>query len=75
MNIQILCYATFADKSPENANNYPISDGETIKDIVEKVGIPLDEVKIVFVNGVSAELDARLADGDRVGVFPAVGGG
>ncbi|OEU65145.1 MAG: molybdopterin synthase sulfur carrier subunit [Desulfovibrio sp. S3730MH75] len=75
MNIQILCYATFAERSPDNAKNFPISEGETVKDVVEKVGIPVDEVKIVFINGVSAILDAKLADGDRVGVFPAVGGG
>ncbi len=75
MNIQILCYATFAEKSPENANNFPVYEGETVKDIVVKLAIPVDEVKIVFINGVSADLDAKLADGDRVGVFPAVGGG
>ncbi|ACS80303.1 MoaD/ThiS family protein [Maridesulfovibrio salexigens] len=75
MKITLLCYATFAVKSPENSEAYPISEGETVTDVLERVGIPIDEVKIVFINGKSSKFDAVLQDGDRVGVFPAVGGG
>ncbi|HAS87967.1 MAG TPA: molybdopterin synthase sulfur carrier subunit [Desulfovibrio sp.] len=75
MKITLLCYATFAVKSPENSDAYPISEGETVTDVLERVGIPIEEVKIVFINGVSSEFDVELKDGDRVGVFPAVGGG
>lgn len=75
MKITLLCYATFAEKSPENSDNYPVSEGETVTDVLDRVGIPIDEVKIVFINGVSSAFDAPLSDGDRVGVFPAVGGG
>ncbi|WP_320170104.1 MoaD/ThiS family protein [Maridesulfovibrio sp.] len=75
MNITLLCYATFSEKAPENSENYPINDGETVSDVLERVGIPIEEVKIVFINGVSSAFDKVLADGDRVGVFPAVGGG
>jgi molybdopterin converting factor small subunit len=32
-------------------------------------------VKIVFVDGMAAALDAVVPDGGRVGIFPAVGGG
>ncbi len=75
MEITLLCYATFAEKSPENADHYPVDEGDRVKDVLAKVGIPLDEVKIIFINGVSSSTDTILSDGDRVGVFPAVGGG
>ncbi|WP_027721899.1 MoaD/ThiS family protein [Maridesulfovibrio zosterae] len=75
MNITLLCYATFAAKSPENSDNFPVNAGETVGDVLERIGIPIDEVKIVFINGRSSSFDAPLAAGDRVGVFPAVGGG
>ncbi len=75
MHITLLCYATFATKSPENSESFPISAGETVREVLTRVGIPLEEVKIIFINGVSSELEAVLKDGDRVGVFPAVGGG
>lgn len=75
MKITLLCYATFAVKSPDNSEAFPVAEGETVVDVLDRVGIPVDEVKIVFINGVSSNVDAVLADGDRVGVFPAVGGG
>ncbi|SDK71768.1 Sulfur carrier protein ThiS (thiamine biosynthesis) [Maridesulfovibrio ferrireducens] len=75
MNITLLCYATFAEKSPECADKFPILSGETVSDVLQRVGIPLAEVKIVFINGISSGLDVQLAEGDRLGVFPAVGGG
>lgn len=49
----------------------PISAGE----LARRVGLPLQDIKIVMVNGRRSGLDAPLADGDRVGFFPAVGGG
>ena len=49
----------------------PISTGE----LAETIGLPVGEIKIVMRNGRHAGLEDILADGDRVGYFPAVGGG
>ena len=54
---------------------FPVKDGETIQALAERLAIPIEEIKIVFVNGITVELDHPLCDGDRVGVFPPVGGG
>lgn len=43
--------------------------------LAEKLHLPLDDIKIIMINGVHASLDSPLADGDRVAFFPAVGGG
>ncbi len=43
--------------------------------LAQTLGLPLDAVKVVMVNGRRAPLAAPLADGDRVAYFPAVGGG
>ena len=75
MNISLKCYATLAQLTPANAEDLPVAPGETVGDLLTRFGIPTDEVKLIFVNGVSAPLDRPLADGDRVGVFPPVGGG
>ena len=48
---------------------------ETALELVRRLDIPLEEIKLVFVNGAAASLDTVLADGDRVGIFPPVGGG
>ncbi len=75
MPIELKCYATLAPAMPADADAFPIKDGETVLELVDRLGIPRDEIKIVFVNGVTVSLDKPLADGDRVGIFPPVGGG
>lgn len=49
----------------------PVSTGE----LAEKIGLPLREIKIIMLNGRHAGFEEGVADGDRVGYFPAVGGG
>ena len=75
MPIELKCYATLAPLTPGNADAFPIKPGETVLDLMTRLSIPPEEVKIVFVNGLTVPLDKQLADGDRVGVFPPVGGG
>ena len=47
----------------------------TIEQLLARLKIPAEQVKIVFVNHVVRKMDYCLADGDEVGVFPPVGGG
>jgi len=75
MPIELKCYATLAPMTPSNADAFPLKPGETVLGLIDRLGVPHEEVKIVFVNGVTVALDKPLADGDRVGIFPPVGGG
>ena len=42
----------------------------TTKHMIEALGVPHTEVEVVLVNGVSVDFGHRLADGDRVAVYP-----
>ena len=75
MPIDLRCFATLAPLMPANAGAFPIAPGETALELVRRLDIPLEEIKLVFVNGAAASLDTVPADGDRVGIFPPVGGG
>ncbi|MDJ0801773.1 MAG: MoaD/ThiS family protein [Desulfobacterales bacterium] len=75
MQIQLKLFATLRAYTPENAETYPIEPGTTVKQIVDTLGIPVEEAKLVFVNSTRRDFDTPLADGDRVGIFPPVGGG
>ena len=46
-----------------------------VGDIVTQLAIPAKDAKLIFINGVRKPLDTPLADGDRLGIFPPVGGG
>ncbi len=75
MNISIKCYATLAEYQPDNGNDFPVASNECLFDVVNRLGVESKEVKIAFVNGKYASLNTKLQDGDKVALFPAVGGG
>lgn len=47
----------------------------TVLELSRRLGIPREEVRLIMVNGVSADWDTRLEGDDRVALFPPVGGG
>ena len=53
----------------------PFAAPLTAEALAKQLGLPLDDIKVVMVNGVQASLGQPLVDGDRVAYFPAVGGG
>lgn len=75
MNIELRCFATLNTFAPKTPEAYSVPDDATVADVMATLGIPPAEVKIIFVNGIKREPETRLNTGDRVGLFPAVGGG
>ncbi|MCF8067378.1 MAG: MoaD/ThiS family protein [Desulfobacterales bacterium] len=73
--ISINLFASLGRFTPPGGNNYSVDDETTVQILLEKLGVPLDEAKLVFVNGIKSGLNSILKDGDRVGIFPPVGGG
>ncbi len=45
---------------------------QSIKHVIEALGVPHTEVGLLLVNGEPAELDGRLEEGDRLAVYPAL---
>ncbi|HHU85437.1 MAG: MoaD/ThiS family protein [Pelotomaculaceae bacterium] len=52
-----------------------IADRFTARMLLEKLNIPEKEVFTILVNGSHKGLDDVLCNGDRVSLFPPVGGG
>ena len=52
-----------------------LKEGTTVERMVEALGIPKKGIHLVLVNGRTRPLDHPLSDGDRVALFPPVGGG
>lgn len=73
--IALKLYATLGKYAPPDADRYPVTPGTTIGQLVRELEIPDGSVKLVFVDGRRAELDTPLQGGERVGLFPPVGGG
>ncbi len=52
-----------------------ITAGYSGRMLLDRLNIPEEKAFSFLVNGVRKDLDAVLADGDRISIFPAVGGG
>lgn len=75
LHVQINLFATLRRRLPAAADRFPVDPGTTVADLREALGIGAGEVKLIFVNGVRSDPGRVLEEGDRVGMFPPVGGG
>ena len=73
--IQLQLFASLKKFMPPVADNYAIEAGITVGGLISQLDVPQDQIKLVFIDGVKAELSAILSGGERVGIFPPVGGG
>jgi len=79
MKIEIHLFASLSKYLPTDALEktfiMEIGQKTPIKDIINRIGIPRAEVKLIFLNGIHARDTDILKDGDRLGLFPPIGGG
>ncbi|MEG6584740.1 MoaD/ThiS family protein [Dendrosporobacter sp. 1207_IL3150] len=77
--IEVRLYATLRRFSPEASTagvfTLTLPEDSSVKGLLSAIGISPSDVHLLMVNGASAELDRILSEGDRVGLFPPVGGG
>jgi sulfur carrier protein ThiS len=74
-HIKLKLYATLQAFMPAEGEAYPISPGMTVKDILNQLKLPVEKAKLIFIDGMQADLSSRLEGGERLGIFPPVGGG
>jgi len=79
ITVQAKPFATLRRHFPElaigEATSVELPDDATITQLLRKLDLPSEQVKIVFVNGVIQKKNHTLSDGDEIGIFPPVGGG
>ena len=74
-HIQLKLFAALTPLSPENSDRVPVSPGTSVKEVLERLNVPIAKAHLIFINGVKRTLDTRLKGGERVGIFPPVAGG
>lgn len=79
INVQVKLFATLRRQYPElgigEAMTVELPDDVTVGELLEELDLPIEQVKVVFVNGVVQKERHTLSNGDEVGIFPPVGGG
>lgn len=79
MQVEVRLYATLLRYLPDlkagQAQQLALPEGATVAGLLAALGVPDGGDLHAFVNDVSVEHDWVLNEGDRVGVFPQLGGG
>ena len=79
MKVEINLYATLARYVPprvkDTGGHLDVAEGITVEALMHQLDIPVDQVKLIFVNGIHADRKTVLKEGNRLGLFPPVGGG
>ncbi len=73
--IHLKLFATLRKFQPASKGGYPITPSVKVRDLIRELGIPEKDAKLVFINSVRCDFDSELRGGERVGIFPPVGGG
>lgn len=74
-HIDLKLFASLSNFMPASGGEYPISPGTTVHMLLEQLGVAENEVKLIFINGKKGDVTSALQGGERVGIFPPVGGG
>ncbi|WP_219857129.1 ubiquitin family protein [Candidatus Hakubella thermalkaliphila] len=67
---QLRRFAPDRDAAGESVALISVKDGETILDIVRRMGIEPQELSHIFLNAEYSGLKRRIGAGDRLGLFP-----
>ena len=79
MRVQVKLYASlsrFFGKVPAGTPfEIDLPERAMIVDLLDRLKLPKEEVKLFFVKGRARPIDWPLEPGDEVGIFPLIGGG
>ena len=68
---KLRCFSDDRNPRRESIVYVPVEDGDTIRDVIGRIGIPMDEIgRNVFLNGEYSRLSRPVRGGDRLGLFP-----
>lgn len=75
--IEVRLFATLPMRSEKGRKQFELEavPGLTVREVAAQEGLDEAEIHLVMINGSHGSLDSVLEDGDRLGLFPPIGGG
>ncbi len=81
MKIELKLYANLRkyypreDSKDAEKDQIKLESEATLKDLMDKIDLPEEEAKMIFVNNRKQSKEYKLKDGDTVAIFPPIAGG
>lgn len=74
MQITVKLFAFFREgRFKVQEKEYP--DGTTVSEVITGLDIDLEEVGVIMINSRHCRFDTLLQEGDKLAIFPVIGGG
>lgn len=79
MKVEVSLFGTLAQYLPGGAQGRTVimdcRDGVTVRQVIDRIGIPKPYPAMLLVNGIHADPDTQLQEGDLLALFPPLAGG
>jgi sulfur-carrier protein len=79
MEIEVRLFATLRAILPAGSSAHStkviVEEGEQARDVLTRLGLPMDRPVLLVRNGIQCGTDVQVQDGDVLSVFPPLGGG
>ena len=79
MKVKLLLFGGLRKHLPEESegrsNLMDLPEGLRVKDVLDRLSLPAQIPKIIFLNGAKVGEEEGLTDGDRLSIFPPMVGG
>jgi sulfur-carrier protein len=74
MTLTVRLFATLREGRGKELS-LKMDEDTTVRGLISRLSIPEEEVAILLINGRDGSMDQTLVHGDKVSLFPPVGGG
>ena len=77
MKVNLKCFAKLAKEQVcdyKESTPHELPEGSTVSNLVERLGLPREEIKVIFVNNTIVAAETVLRSGDNVALAPVTGG-
>jgi len=75
VRVEVRLFAYLRKLFPGGFHDIELAEESTLEDIINVLELTEEKSLIIMVNGRREEITKTLRDGDRIGIFPPVGGG
>ena len=77
--VEIRLFASLRKYHPNSGDSeafiMELNDKTSLGNLIDKLKIPRQEIGVLIINGSWQKESYLLKDGDRIGIFPLIGGG
>jgi sulfur carrier protein ThiS len=77
MKVNLKCFAQLAKEQVcdyKESTPHELPEGATVSDLIERLGLPREQIKVIFVNSTIVAAGTLLRNGDNVALAPVTGG-